>query len=42
MDKSAVLGACKGLKMMHSLCVFDTLEVKFTPSKFVQCMELTL
>ena len=28
--------------MMHGLRVFDALELKFTPFKFVLCMELTL
>ena len=31
-----------GLKMTHSLCVFDALESIFIPSKSVLCMELTL
>ena len=31
-----------GLPMMHDLRVFDTLEPKFTPFKFVLCGELTL
>ena len=31
-----------GLPMMRSLRVFDALEPKFTPFKFVSCMELTL
>ena len=31
-----------GLPMMYGLRVFDTLEPKFTPFKFVLHMELTL
>ena len=33
---------CPGLPKMHSLHVFDALEVKSTPLKFVLCVELTL
>ena len=31
-----------GPPMMHSMCVFDALEPKFTPFKFILCVELTL
>ena len=36
-----LLWAKPELSMTLSLCVFDTLEMKFTPFKFVLCMELT-
>ena len=28
--------------VMHGLCIVDVLEPKFTPFKFVLCVELTL
>ena len=31
-----------GLPMTHGLHVFDALEPKFTPFKFVLCVELSL
>ena len=34
--------AVAGLPMTHGLRVFDALEPKFTPFKFVPCMEFTL
>ena len=32
---------CRRLPVTHGLRVFDALELKFTPSKFVLCVELT-
>ena len=31
-----------GLPMTHGLHIFDALEPKFTPFKFVLCVDLTL